>query len=60
MNVLVFEKEKEGLIRPKCGESINTDNSTYNNASKFNNNVNEQLTGLKDQLEIIINTNDIK
>ena len=59
MNVLVFEKEKEGLICPKCGESIKFDNSIYNIVSKFNNNVNEQLKGLKDQLEIIINSNDI-
>ena len=56
MKILVYEKEKEGLICPNCGGNINID---INNIIIFNNNIKEKIIGLKDQLENIINNNKI-
>ena len=53
MNILVYEKEKEGIICPKCGECINIDNNNINNKIRDN------LIGIKDQIEIINNSNNI-
>ena len=49
MNILVYEKE--GIICPKCGENINTDIN--------DNDIEEKLIGIKDQIEIITNSNNI-
>ena len=54
MKILVYEKEKEGLICPNCGENINID---INNIIIFNNNIKDKINGLKDQIENIINNN---
>ena len=49
MKILVYEKEKEGLICPNCGGNID-----INNIIIFNNNIKDKIKGLKDQLENII------
>ena len=49
MNILVYERE--GIICPKCGENINIDVN--------DNNIEEKLIGIKDQIEIITNSNNI-
>ena len=59
MIVTVYEKEKEGLICPKCGENIKIDNKIFNNILTFNENLNETLIGLKDQIENLNKSNDI-
>ena len=40
MKILVYEKEKEGLICPNCGENIDI----YNNIEKMNNNIKDKLS----------------
>ena len=55
MTILVYEKEKEGLICPYCGGNINID---INNIILFNNNIKNKLNGLKSQLENITKYNN--
>ena len=51
MNILVYEKE--GIICPKCGENINIDINEKKDEIK------EKLIGIKDLIEILINSNNI-
>ena len=50
MNILVYEKE--GIKCPKCGEIINIENNKKED-------IKEKLMGIKDQIEIITNINNI-
>ena len=47
VNILVYEKENEGMICPKCGETINISNNNINEYIK------DELMGIKDHIEII-------
>ena len=49
MNILVYEKE--GIICPKCGENINI--------NEKEDEIKEKLIGIKDLIEILINSNNI-
>ena len=51
MNILVYEKE--GIICPKCGENINIDINEKEDEIK------EKLIGIKDLIEILINSNNM-
>ena len=49
MNILVYEKE--GIICPKCGENINI--------NEKEDEIKEKLIGIKDLIEILINSNNM-
>ena len=53
INILVFKRENENEICPKCGRVIN--NKIIDNIILLNNNINMTLLGLKSQIENIIN-----
>ena len=53
INILVFKKENENDICPKCGRILN--NKIIDNIILLNNNINITLLGLKSQIESIIN-----
>lgn len=53
-------KSKKRNNKSKCGEYIIIDNTIYNNnLLKSNDNLSESLIWLKNQLKIIINSNNI-
>ena len=54
MNILVYEKETEGIICPKCGENINIDNN-----NNINEDIKEKLIAMKDLIEMINNSNNM-
>ena len=60
INVLVYEKVKEGMECPHCGKHININEHISNNNSNLSNELKETLTGLKLQLENIIKINNLK
>ena len=53
INILVFKRENENEICPKCGRILN--NKIIDNILLLNNNINITLLGLKSQIENIIN-----
>ena len=53
INILVFKKENESEICPKCGRVLN--NEIIDNIISLNNNINITLMGLKSNIENIIN-----
>ena len=55
MNILVYQLEKEGFVCPKCGESIKLDTKSIENICLSNNDINDNLLGIKGQIENIIN-----
>ena len=55
MNILVYQLEKEGFVCPKCGESIKLDTKLIDNICLSNNDIINNLLGIKGQLENIIN-----
>ncbi len=57
MNILVYKKEENELKCPKCGEIINIDK--YDNLIKFNFSQNDMLNELKNEIDIINNSNEI-
>ena len=56
MNILVYKLEKEEYAYPKCGENIDLDKKLIENICLSNNNINNNLIGIKSQIENIINT----
>ena len=59
MNILIIDKEKNGIICNNCGENINID--IYEELNKLinnNNNINNILNGIKEQTKNIINSNN--
>ena len=57
MNILVYKKEENELKCPKCGEIINIDK--FDNLIKFNFSQNDMLNELKNEINIINNSNEI-
>ena len=53
INILIYKKENENEICPKCGRILN--NKIIDNIILLNNNINITLLGLKGQIEHIIN-----
>ena len=47
MNILVYQLEKEGFICPKCGENIKLDINLIENICLSNNDINDNLIGIK-------------
>ena len=61
MNILVFEKENDGIICPNCGENINIDiNEIINNLLNSNDNIMNILNGIKDQMKSITTSKNNK
>ena len=56
VNILVYEKENEGMICPKCGETINIYNNNNNNVNEY---IKNELIEIKDDIEIINNSNNM-
>ena len=54
MKVLVYKKENEGFICPKCGEKINIDTEKIEEVISSNNNIIDALNGAKIQIENIV------
>ena len=57
MNILVYKQDENGLKCPKCGEAINVDK--FDAQIKFNLNQNDMLNELKNEINIINNSNEI-
>ena len=57
MNILVYKREENELKCPKCGEIINIDK--FDNLIKFNSAQNDMLNELKNEIDIINNSNEI-
>ena len=55
MNILVYKYEKEKFVCPKCGESIKLDTKLIDNICLSINDINDNLIGIKGQIENIIN-----
>ena len=58
MKVLVYKIEHYGLICPKCGEKIEINKENIDNIISSNNNIRDNIIGIKSQIENIINTNN--
>ena len=58
MKVLVYQIEHYGLICPKCGEKIEINKEKIDNIISLNNNIRDNIIGIKSQIEKIINTNN--
>ena len=56
MNILVYKFEKEGFLCPKCGENIQLDTKLIDDICLSNNDINDNLEGIKGQIENIINS----
>ena len=59
MKIIVYNKENEGFVCPKCGEKIELDKEKINNIISSNNNIKDTITGIKIQIENIIKNNKI-
>ena len=58
MNILIYDKENEGIICPNCGENIDINiNEILNKIINNNKNINNILNGIKEQIKNIINYN---
>ena len=57
MNILVYQKENDGLKCNKCGNLISS--SFIDNIIKYNNEQKDILTQMKNQINYIINSNNI-
>ena len=58
MKVLVYKIEHDGLICPKCGEKIEINKEKIDNIISLNNNIRDNIIGIKSQIEKIINSNN--
>ena len=59
MNILVYDKENNGIICPYCGENININiDDIINKLIKNNDNIKNILNGIKEQIKNIINFNN--
>ena len=59
MNILVYDKENNGIICPYCGENININiDDAINKIIKNNDNIKNILNGIKEQIKNIINLNN--
>ena len=56
MNILVYKREENELKCPKCGEIINIDK--FDNLIKFNSAQNDMLNEIKNEIDIINNSNE--
>ena len=59
MTVLVYKKETEGFICPKCGEKIDLNTKNIDEIILSNNNIIDALTGAKIQIENIIKNSSV-
>ena len=53
--ILVYQLERDGYIYPKCRESIKLDMKLIENICLSNHDINDNLIGIKVQIEDIIN-----
>jgi len=60
MKIVVYKKETEGFVCPKCREKIEINTEKIDNIISSNNDIKDTLSGIKNQLENIINSNSIK
>lgn len=60
MKIVVYKKETEGFVCPKCGVKIEINTEKIDNIVSSNNDIKDTLSGIKNQLENIINNNSIK
>ena len=55
MKILVYEKQLEDFICPKCGEKVNLNSKEIDEIISSNNNINDKIDGIKSILDNIIN-----
>ena len=56
MRVLVYTNEEDGFICPKCGEKIKLNTEKIDDIILSNNNIKDNIIGIKAQIENIINS----
>ena len=56
MRVLVYKNEEDGFICPKCGEKIKLNAEKIDDLILSNNNIKDNIIGIKAQIENIINS----
>ena len=56
MRVLVYKNEEDGFICPKCGEKIKLNTEKIDDIILSNNNIKDNIIGIKAQIENIINS----
>ena len=54
MKILVYEKQIEDFVCPKCGEKINLNSEEIDKIILFNNNIKDKINGVESILENII------
>ena len=59
MKILVFKKDNNEFVCPKCGEKIKLNMDKFNNIISSNENIKETIKGIKFQIENIINNNKL-
>lgn len=60
MKIVVYKKENGGYTCPKCGEKIQLNTEKIDNIISSNNDIQDTISGIKNQIENIINNNSIK
>ena len=58
MRILVYKNEEDGFICPKCGEKIKLNTEKIDDIILSNNNIKDNIIGIKAQIENIINSNN--